>query len=89
MFSEFGRRIKDNGAGTDHGSGGSAFVIGGAVNGGTCGEFPSLRSEDQIEGDMRFNNDIRITYSTIADRWLGLAPVHIANGTFEQFDFVD
>ena len=89
MFSEFGRRIKDNGAGTDHGSGGSAFVIGGAVNGGTYGEFPSLRSEDQIEGDMRFNNDFRITYSTIADRWLDLDPVHIANGTFEQFDFVD
>ena len=89
MFSEFGRRIKDNGAGTDHGSGGSAFVIGGAVNGGTYGEFPSLRSEDQIEGDMRFNNDFRITYSTIADRWLSLDPVHIANGTFEQFDFVD
>jgi len=48
-----------------------------------------LRSEDQIEGDMRFNNDFRITYSTIADRWLSLDPVHIANGTFEQFDFVD
>ena len=88
MFSEFGRRIRDNGAGTDHGSGGVAFVIGGDVNGGFYGDFPSLRDEDQLEGDMHFNNDFRITYSTILDRWLGLDPVSITNGNFEQFDFV-
>ena len=88
MFSEFGRRIRDNGAGTDHGSGGVAFVIGGDVNGGLYGDFPSLRDEDQLEGDMHFNNDFRITYSTILDRWLGLDPVSITNGNFEQFDFV-
>ena len=88
MFSEFGRRIRDNGAGTDHGSGGVAFVIGGDVNGGFYGDFPSLRDEDQLEGDMHFNNDFRLTYSTILDRWLGLDPVSITNGNFEQFDFV-
>ncbi len=88
MFSEFGRRIRDNGAGTDHGSGGVAFVIGGDVNGGLYGDFPSLRDEDQLEGDMHFNNDFRLTYSTILDRWLGLDPVSITNGNFEQFDFV-
>ncbi len=88
MFSEFGRRIRDNGAGTDHGSGGVAFVIGGDVNGGFYGDFPSLRDDDQLEGDMRFNNDFRLTYSTILDRWLGLDPVPITNGNFEQFDFV-
>ncbi len=88
MFSEFGRRIRDNGAGTDHGSGGVAFVIGGDVNGGLYGDFPSLRDEDQVEGDMRFNNDFRITYSTILDRWLGLDPVPITNGNFERFDFI-
>ena len=88
MFSEFGRRIRDNGAGTDHGSGGVAFVIGGDVNGGFYGDFPSLRDEDQLEGDMHFSNDFRITYSTILDRWLGLDPVSITNGNFQQFDFV-
>ncbi len=88
MFSEFGRRIRDNGAGTDHGSGGVAFVIGGDVNGGFYGDFPSLRDEDQLEGDMHFSNDFRVTYSTILDRWLGLDPVSITNGNFEQFDFV-
>ena len=88
MFSEFGRRIRDNGAGTDHGSGGVAFVIGGDVNGGFYGDFPSLRDQDQLEGDMHFSNDFRLTYSTILDRWLGLDPVSITNGNFEQFDFV-
>ena len=51
LFSEFGRRIKDNGAGTDHGSGGVAFVIGGDVNGGMYGDFPSLDDDKQLEGD--------------------------------------
>ncbi len=88
MFSEFGRRINDNGAGTDHGSGGVAVVIGGDVEGGLYGEFPSLREEDQLEGDMHFNNDFRITYSTLLDRWLGVDPVPITNGSFEQFEFV-
>ena len=88
MFSEFGRRINDNGAGTDHGSGGVAFAIGGDVEGGFYGEFPSLRPEDQLEGDMRFSNDFRITYSTILERWLGVDPVPITNGGFERFDFI-
>ena len=88
MFSEFGRRINDNGAGTDHGSGGVAFAIGGDVDGGFYGEFPSLRPEDQLEGDMRFTNDFRITYSTILERWLGVDPVPITNGVFERFDFI-
>ena len=88
VFSEFGRRIKDNGAGCDHGSGGVAFVIGDSINGGFYGEFPSLREEDQLDGDLHFNNDFRSTYSTIVDQWLGLDPVPITNGHFEQFDFI-
>ena len=88
LFSEFGRRIKDNGAGTDHGSGGVAFVVGGAVKGGTYGEIPSLREQDQIEGDLYANNDFRSTYSTILEQWLGLDAVPVVNGTFEQFGFI-
>lgn len=88
MFSEFGRRIKDNGAGTDHGSGGVAFVIGTPVSGGTYGQFPSLDEKDQLEGDMHFSNDFRSAYSTILEQWMGLDPVPIANGVFEQFDFI-
>tara|TARA_B100001013_G_scaffold309427_1_gene213820 strand:+ start:558 stop:1697 length:1140 start_codon:yes stop_codon:yes gene_type:complete len=88
MFSEFGRRIRDNGAGTDHGSGGVAFVIGGSVNGGLYGEYPSLDEDEQLEGDLHFNNDFRSTYSTILDRWLGLDPAPITNGDHEQFNFI-
>ena len=89
LFSEFGRRIQDNGSGTDHGSGSVSFVIGGEIKGGLYGEFPSLKEEDQLEGDLHFNNDFRSTYSTILDQWLGLDPVPIVNGQFEQFDFRD
>ena len=63
-------------------------MIGGSVNGGLYGEFPSLREEDHLEGDLHFSNDFRSTYSTIAENWMGLDPVEISNGTFEQFDFV-
>ncbi len=88
IWTEFGRRIRDNGTGTDHGSGGSAFVIGGAVQGGLYGEYPSLKPEDQLEGDLHFNNDFRSTYSTLAERWFGLEAAPIVNGHFEQFEFL-
>ena len=85
VFSEFGRRIRDNGTGCDHGSGGVAFLIGGAVKGGMYGEYPSLKAEDQLDGDLQFNNDFRSTYSTVLDQWLGMDPGPIVNGHFEQF----
>jgi uncharacterized protein (DUF1501 family) len=88
IFSEFGRRIKDNGSGSDHGSGGTAFVIGGRVNGGMYGEYPSLKPEDQLIGDLQANNDFRCTYSTILERWLGLEAAPVVNGRFEQFEFI-
>ena len=88
LFSEFGRRIKDNGSGTDHGSGGVSFVIGGEVDGGLYGQYPSIKEADQLEGDLHFNNDFRTTYSTIIERWFGLDAAPIVNGRFEQFDFI-
>ena len=88
IFSEFGRRIRDNGSGTDHGSGGLAFVVGNPVNGGMYGEYPSLKEQDQIEGDLHFNNDFRSTYSTLLEQWMGLEAAPIVNGSFEQLDFI-
>ena len=88
LFSEFGRRIKDNGAGTDHGSGGVAFVIGGDVNGGLHGRYPSLQDKNQVEGDLAFNNDFRGTYSAIAERWLEIDPTVVSNGNFTSLDFL-
>ena len=50
MFTEFGRRISDNGSGTDHGAAGIAFAVGEKVKGGIYGEYPSLEPADQEEG---------------------------------------
>ncbi len=88
LFTEFGRRVKDNGTGTDHGAAGAAFVIGNQVKGGMYSTYPSLRPEDLQQGDLAPNYDFRGFYSTIIERWLGLDPVPIVGGKFEQMDFV-
>ena len=88
LWSEFGRRIKDNGTGCDHGSGGVSFVIGGSVEGGFYGDYPSLQEKDHLEGDLHFSNDFRSSYATILEDWLGLDAVPIVHGNFEKFDFV-
>ena len=88
VFSEFGRRVHDNGSGTDHGAGGIAFVIGDAVKGGLYGEYPSLQAGKLLEGDLHFNNDFRGTYATLLERWLGLDARSIVGGSFEQIDFL-
>lgn len=85
VFTEFGRRVKDNGSGTDHGSGGAAFVVGSSVEGGMYGEYPSLKEQDQLEGDLHYNNDFRTTYTTLLEQWMGLEAAPIVNGHFEQF----
>jgi len=88
VFTEFGRRVHDNGSGTDHGAGGHAFVIGDAVKGGLYGEYPSLEAGKLMEGDLHFNNDFRGTYATLLERWMGLDAKPIVGGTFEQLDFL-
>ena len=88
IFSEFGRRIRDNGSGTDHGSGGVSFVLGNSVKGGFYGEYPSLEPGEQVEGDMRFNNDFRGTYATLLDQWMGVDPHTVLDGNYEQFDMI-
>ena len=88
IFTEFGRRVKDNGSGTDHGSGGGGFVVGDAVKGGMYGEYPSLKDEDLLEGDLHFNQDFRGVYGNILEKWLGLDPAPIVGGNFEQPGFI-
>jgi len=89
IWTEFGRRIRDNGSGTDHGAGGLAMLVGGQVNGGLYGEFPSLDEAQQLDGDLRANNDFRSTYTTILERWLGLDAPSIVNGQFEHLEFIE
>ena len=88
LFTEFGRRVHDNGSGTDHGSGGLAFVIGDGVKGGLYGEYPSLEPEKLLEGDLHYNNDFRGLYATLLEKWLGLDSKPIVGGSFEQMDFL-
>ncbi len=88
FFSEFGRRVKDNGSGTDHGAAGVAFVVGEHVKGGIYGQYPSLEPSQLEEGgNLKFNLDFRSVYSTILEEWFGLEANPIVNGNFERTKF--
>ncbi len=85
VFTEFGRRMRDNGSGTDHGSGGGAFVIGDRVKGGLYSEYPSLDPDRWLNGeDLVHTIDFRGIYGTMLEQWLGVDPVPIVDGIFEQ-----
>jgi uncharacterized protein (DUF1501 family) len=88
LFTEFGRRVRDNGSGTDHGAGGAAFVIGDAVKGGQYGEYPSRKAEDLTQGDLAPNLDFRGLYATILEDWLGVDAKPIVKGSFEKPQFL-
>ena len=88
MFSEFGRRVRDNGSGTDHGAAGAAFVIGDAIKGGQYGEFPSRKAEDLQQGDLVPNMDFRGLYTTVLEDWFGLDAKPIVKGNFEAPRFL-
>jgi uncharacterized protein (DUF1501 family) len=78
-FSEFGRRVAENGgvgvAGTDHGAASPLFVVGDAVNGGVYGTVPALN--DLENGNLKFHTDFRRVYATIIDEWLASAGAHV------------
>jgi uncharacterized protein (DUF1501 family) len=85
VFTEFGRRVKDNGSGTDHGSGGGAYILGDNVVGGLYSQYPGVKPEEWLNGeDLRHTIDFRGIYGTLLEQWLGLDPVPIVGGTFEQ-----
>ena len=88
LFSEFGRRVRDNGSGTDHGAAGVSFVIGPKVKGGMYGVYPETRSEALEQGDLVPNQDFRGVYTTILDDWLKLDAKPIVNGQFEAPGFI-
>jgi uncharacterized protein (DUF1501 family) len=69
-FSEFGRRVQENGSrGTDHGAASCLFVAGPSVKGGVVGKHPSLADLDA--DDLKFHTDFRSVYATQLDGWLG------------------
>ena len=88
IFSEFGRRVRDNGSGTDHGAAGATFVLGDKVKGGHYGEMPSLDAPKLVQGDLNPNMDFRGIYSTILEKWLHVDAEPIVNGRYEQPSFL-
>jgi uncharacterized protein (DUF1501 family) len=85
VFTEFGRRVRDNGSGTDHGSGGGAFLIGERIKGGLYAEYPSLDPSQQLYGeDLRHTFDYRGVYATLLEQWLEVEAAPIVGGTYEQ-----
>jgi uncharacterized protein (DUF1501 family) len=68
LWSEFGRRPKENGSGTDHGAGGLAFLIGTRAAGKMVGEFPGLTNLDENENVIR-TSDYRGMYCSLLEQW--------------------
>ena len=89
LFSEFGRRVRDNGSGTDHGAAGVAFAVGPKIRGGMYSLYPNTSHEALDQGDSVPNLDFRTVYTSILERWMGLDALPIVNGRFEQLDFIE
>ena len=87
QFSEFGRRISENGSqGTDHGAAGLMMALGGSVRGGIYGTAANLRvGSDTLENngnDVRHQTDFRAVYARVIDSWLGADSASILGADF-------
>jgi uncharacterized protein (DUF1501 family) len=89
QFSEFGRRIAENGSnGTDHGAGGLMMAVGGSVRGGIYGTAANLNpvpdnpTLENNGNDVRFETDFRSVYAKVIDSWLGADSAAILGGNF-------
>jgi uncharacterized protein (DUF1501 family) len=90
-FSEFGRRISENGSqGTDHGAASAMLVMGGRVNGGLYGTAPNLSTDpnnptlENSAGDVHYETDFRSVYAQVIDNWLGASSADILGGNFKK-----
>jgi uncharacterized protein (DUF1501 family) len=90
-FSEFGRRITENGSqGTDHGSASVMLAMGGKVNGGLYGTAPNLNTDpsnptlESGGGDVKFETDFRSVYAQVLDSWLGTDSTKLLGGNFRK-----
>ena len=90
-FSEFGRRVEENGSqGTDHGTAAPLFLFGGGVNGGLYGDGPDLINVDN-NGNLFHTTDFRSVYATVLQQWFGLSLVisdTILGGSFSPLGLV-
>lgn len=87
VFSEFGRRVAENGsAGTDHGTAAPVFLTGAGIKGGLHGAHPSL--EKLEDGDVKFHTDFRSVYATLLQDWLGVAPSKVLTGDYPTLSVI-
>ncbi len=90
QFSEFGRRITENGSsGTDHGAAAVMLALGGGVRGGLHGTAPNLNASDPLNptlenngGDVTYETDFRSVYARVLETWLGTPSAPILGGDF-------
>ena len=80
-FSEFGRRAKENGSGTDHGSAAPMFLVGGKVKAGLVGKHPSLN----YDGNLKFMIDFRQVYAAVLDNG-SASEKDVLGGEFEPVE---
>jgi uncharacterized protein (DUF1501 family) len=82
-FSEFGRRVKENGSkGTDHGAGSCLFLAGPQAKAGLVGKHPNLADLDQ--GDLKHHTDFRRVYATLLDKWLECDSAKVLGAKFDH-----
>jgi uncharacterized protein (DUF1501 family) len=91
QFSEFGRRVYENGSqGTDHGAASTMMLLGGGVSGGLYGTAPDLRDTpgnptlESNNGDVRYQTDFRSVYARVLDNWLGANSQAVLDGDFRN-----
>jgi uncharacterized protein (DUF1501 family) len=87
-FSEFGRRVQENGSqGTDHGTAGPMFVVGPAVRGGLYGQYPSLTALDDNR-NLNYQVDFRSVYGSALEGWLGVDQQAALGARYERLGFL-
>ncbi|VGO15248.1 hypothetical protein PDESU_03830 [Pontiella desulfatans] len=89
VYSEFGRRVKENASGgTDHGVAQPVFVMGGAVRGGRYGKRPSLAPDDLVKGDIAHTTDYRSVYATLLEKHMGVDSKPVLLGKYDTLNFI-
>jgi uncharacterized protein (DUF1501 family) len=90
VWSEFGRRIPQNNSGTDHGSQGPVFALGGSVVGGVYGNHPDIVNLDLNEntaytqsGGPHRSTDFRDVYGTVLTHWLNMPTAQILSAVLQ------
>src|SRR5215510_11089386 len=90
-FSEFGRRISENGSGgTDHGAATVMLAMGGRVSGGLFGTAPVLNTDpknptlENNAGDVHYETDFRSVYAQVIENWLGTSSVSILGANYKK-----